>query len=156
MEYAVPPAITEKNASEALSELVHTLHEHGILRFANDLIASQTQVASVLIAGLSSKGALNAMQNLAVFAMWLSRIEPSRLYKVLFAIKGGLDRLSDYRPEVEEPRAPGLTGAYSLLHDEALWRALVPAIEGLKIFADGLDRELEKPITAYSGKAGGP
>jgi uncharacterized protein YjgD (DUF1641 family) len=156
LEYTVPPAKTDKDADEALAELVQTLHTHGVLRFVNDLVASQSQVASVLVGGLNSEGARNTIQNLAVLAMWLSRIEPARLYKVLFAIKNGLDRLSEYRPTVEAPKPPGLSGAYSLLHDEALWRALVPAIEALKVFADGLDRELQKPITAYSGKAGEP
>jgi uncharacterized protein YjgD (DUF1641 family) len=156
LPYTVPPPKTDKDADEALAELIQTLHSQGILRFANDLVASQSQVASVLVAGLNTEGARNAMQNLGVLAMWLSRMDPERLYKVLFAIKDGVDRLSEYRPTVEGPQAPGLTGALSLLHDEALWRALGPAIEGLKAFADGLDRELQKPITAYSGKAGAP
>jgi uncharacterized protein YjgD (DUF1641 family) len=157
LQYTVTPAKTEQDASEALAELVETLHRQGVLRFANDLVAAQSHVASVLVGGLNTEGARNAVQNLAVLAMWLSRMEPARLYKVLFAIKGGLECMSDYRPEPEQDtKPPGLTGAYALLHDEALWRALIPAIEALKVFADGLDRDLQKPITAYTGKAGAP
>jgi uncharacterized protein YjgD (DUF1641 family) len=157
LAYTVTPPKTEQDAQEALAELVETLHQHGVLRFANDLVASQSQVAAVLVGGLNTEGAQNALQNLGVLAMWLSRIEPARLYKVLFAVKDGLDGLGDYRPGPEEDtKPPGLTGAYALLHDEALWRALIPAIEALKVFADGLDRDLQKPITAYSGKAGAP
>jgi uncharacterized protein YjgD (DUF1641 family) len=157
LEYSVTPPKIEQDANEALAELVETLHRHGVLRFANDLVASQSQVASVLVGGLSSDGARNAMQNLGVLALWLSRIEPARLYKVLFAVKDSLDRMSDYRPPPEsDTKPPGLTGAYALLHDETLWRALIPAIEALKVFSNGLDRELTKPITAHSGKAGAP
>ena len=154
--YTVSPHRTDKDANEALAELLETLHRHGVLRFANDLVASQSQVASVLVGGLNSEGARNALQNLGVLAMWLSRIEPARLYKVLFAVKDGLDHLAEYRPKVKDTQPPGLTGAYALLQDEALWRALIPAMEALKVFAHGLDRELNKPITAYSGKAGAP
>ena len=45
-----------------------------------------------------------------------------------------------------------MTGAYKMLHDDELWAALTPIIEGLKSFAGGLDKEPEKPITAFSGK----
>jgi uncharacterized protein YjgD (DUF1641 family) len=156
LEHTVTPPKIGQDADEALAELVQTLHEHGVLRFANDLVAAQSQVAAVLVDGLNTEGARNAVQNLGVLAMWLSRIEPARLYKVLFAIRDGIDRLAEYHPTVEEPQPPGLTGAYALLKDDALWRALIPAIEALKVFADGLDRELDPPITAYSGKKGAP
>ncbi len=33
-----------------------------------------------------------------------------------------------------------MTGAYRLLHDEALWQALMPLLEALKVFAEGLSR----------------
>ena len=156
LPYTVPKPKIGQDSIEAIAELINTLHRHGVLRFANDLAASQSQVASVLVSGLNTEGSRNTLQNLGVIAMWLSRIDPARLYKVLFAVKEGLDFLADYRPRAEDPQPPGLTGAYALLHDDALWRALTPAIEALKVFAQGLDREADKPVTAYSGKAGAP
>jgi uncharacterized protein YjgD (DUF1641 family) len=156
LEHTVTPPKISQDANEALAELVETLHRHGVLRFANDLVASQTQVAAVLVGGLNSEGGRNALQNLGVLAMWLSRIEPAHLYKVLFALKDGVDHLGEYRPKEKDTQPPGLTGAYALLQDEALWRALAPAIEALKVFAHGLEREPKKPITAYSGKRGAP
>jgi len=49
---------------------------------------------------------------------------------------------------------PGLLGTYRLLRDEELWRALVPIIEGLKGFAQGLEKPVSNPISDFSGKAG--
>ncbi|CAG9218523.1 hypothetical protein BVI434_3520001 [Burkholderia vietnamiensis] len=41
-----------------------------------------------------------------------------------------------------------MRGAYRLLHDEALWDALTPLLEGLKVFAQGLEREPPDPASA--------
>ena len=48
--------------------------------------------------------------------------------------------------------APGLRGAYRLLQDEAVWNAITPVLDGLKAFAAGLDKQVDKPISAFSGK----
>lgn len=48
--------------------------------------------------------------------------------------------------------APGVTGAYRMLKDEKLWSSLMPLIDGLKVFADRMGQEPEKPITRFTGK----
>jgi hypothetical protein len=40
-----------------------------------------------------------------------------------------------------------------MLHDDALWQALTPLIEGMKAFSAGLERKVDKPISAFTGKA---
>jgi hypothetical protein len=45
-------------------------------------------------------------------------------------------------------------GVYHLLRDEQLWRALGPLIEGLKGFAEGLEKPVASPISDFSGKSG--
>lgn len=50
-------------------ELVQTLHEHGMLRFSNDVVASNHELLRILVDGLNKPGSLNAIQNLSVIAM---------------------------------------------------------------------------------------
>jgi uncharacterized protein YjgD (DUF1641 family) len=156
ISYQIEPPKIGPDAHEELEQLLQTMHEHGVLRLVNDLIAANTQIASVIVQGLSTEGALNAVQNISVLAMCLSRIEPARLYKVLIAMRDGLDHMSQTKPAAQDSKAPGVIGAYKLLHDDELWRATMLMIEALKVFADGLNRDVEKPITAYSGKPGSP
>lgn len=52
----------------------------------------------------------------------------------------------------EQP--PGLLGIYRLMRDEELWRAPGPLIEGLKGFAEGLEKPISNPISDFSGKPG--
>ncbi len=155
IQYSVRPARVETTASEELERLLETCHRHGLLRFANDLVASNTAVAKVIVEGLQSEGVLNAIQNLSVLLMALSRIPPAELYRIVFALKDALTRMADSRvdgPEAVHP--PGITGAYHMLHDEQLWRALTPLCEGLKAFAEGLGRQPPNPITDFARKPG--
>jgi uncharacterized protein YjgD (DUF1641 family) len=145
---------TEPDAHEALERLLQSLHQHGVLRFANDLVCAKTPVAEVLVQGLNKPSTLNAIQNLSIVLMALSRIEPSHFYKTMFAVTDALERVSAWQPDPdgEGHTAPGFTGAYKMLHDDALWQALTPLIEAMKAFSAGLERPLDKPISAYAGK----
>ncbi|CAM2195930.1 DUF1641 domain-containing protein [Paraburkholderia kururiensis] len=147
-----PPKIGT-DAHEELERLLQSLHEHGVLRFANDVVCAKTPLAEVLVGGLQKEGTLNALQNLSILLMALSRIPPARFYKIAFALQGALDRAGNWQPEeADSHAAPGVTGAYRMLHDDALWEALLPLIEGLKAFAQGLEQEVEKPISTFTGK----
>ena len=152
LNYDVKPTPTEPTAREELDTLLETLHQGGILRFANDLAGSLQQLLKVLVDGMSKEGSLNAMQNLSILGMALSRIEPAQFYKTVFAFQSAFAAVGRYQPDDKHDEAPGVTGAYKMLHDDELWAALMPIIEGLKTFASGLDKEAEKPITAFSGK----
>jgi uncharacterized protein YjgD (DUF1641 family) len=154
IDYEPEPFTTEPDAHEALERLLESLHRHGVLRFANDLVSAKTPVAQVLVVGLSKPGTLNAIQNLSIVLMALSRIEPSQFYKTVFAITDALARLSDWQPAPDHDghTAPGFTGAYKMLHDDALWQALTPLIEAMKAFSAGLERQVDKPISAFTGK----
>lgn len=39
-----------------------------------------------------------------------------------------------------------------MLRDDALWQALTPLIEAMKAFSAGLERQVDKPISAFTGK----
>ena len=152
---ATPRENAEPGAQDELALLLDSLHRHGFLRFANDVVSANGALAKVVVDGLNTEGALRAMQNISILLMALTRIEPNQFYKVVFAAK---DALASVRAHQEETRdedgnaAPGLTGAYKLLNDQDLWRALMPMIDGLKLFAGRLGEEVEKPITAFTGK----
>ncbi|MBS0970947.1 hypothetical protein CYR40_22125 [Chimaeribacter arupi] len=153
IDHDVTPPKIGLDAFEELHKLVHTLHHHGVLRFANDVVAANNQIAGVLAQGLNKPGTLNAVQNLSVLMMALSSIPPETFYKVVFALKDGLEAVG--RPQPEEgskKEAPGITGVYHLLNDESLWRAVTPLLNGLRAFAAGMEREVDKPISSFSGK----
>lgn len=152
LNYDVKPTPIGPSAREELDTLLETLHQRGVLRLANDLAGSHDRLLKVLVDGLSKEGSLNAMQNLSILGMALSRIEPAEFYKIVFAFQSAFGAVGRYKPDEKHDEAPGVTGAYKMLHDDELWAALMPIIEGLKTFATGLDKEAEKPITAFSGK----
>lgn len=161
--YEPQPARTEPTAREELDRLLETCHRHGLLRLANDLVAANTDVARVIVDGLRKPGTLNAIQNLSVLLMALSCIPPAEFYRVVFAVTDGAARLATYSrdghagdPSAGSEQPPGITGVYRLLRDEQLWRALTPIIEGLKGFAEGLEKPLSNPISDFSGKPGRP
>lgn len=163
ISYEPRPARADTTAREELDRLLETCHRHGLLRLANDLVAHNTEVAQVLVGGLSKPGTLNAIQNLSVLLMALSCIPPAEFYRLVFALADGAARVTagprdgHGAPSVGDGGpSPGLMGVYRLLRDEQLWRALSPIIEGLKGFAEGLEKPVSSPISDFSGKEGRP
>lgn len=152
LKYTPRPPKIDPDAHEELEQLLQTAHEQGILRFANDLMASGSQWTQVIVDGLNSENSRKAVQNLAMFLMMLSRIEPDQLCKVMFAAKDGFEHMARHHPQNEKADAPGIKGAYNMLHDDALWQAVTPLIDALKAFGDGLNGDVHKPITAFTGQ----
>ncbi|HET6586631.1 MAG TPA: DUF1641 domain-containing protein [Oleiagrimonas sp.] len=153
LKYTPRPPKIDPGAHEALEQLLQTAHEHGVLRFANDLMASNSQWTQVIVDGLNSENSRKAVQNLAMFLMLLSRIEPDQLCKVMFAAKDGFERMARHHPQKDEHAdAPGIKGAYHMLHDDTLWQAVTPLIDALKTFGEGLNRDVHKPVTAFTGQ----
>ncbi|MGQ4879471.1 DUF1641 domain-containing protein [Billgrantia sp. LNSP4103-1] len=152
ISHDVTPPRIGPDAHEELEQLLQTLHEHGVLRLANDVVGANTKIASVVVDGLGKESTLNAIQNLAVLGMMLSDIPPERFYRVTFALKEALDRIGQHQPGEEGVDAPGVSGAYRMLNDEELWRAVAPLVDGLKAFAERLDKPVDKPVSDYFGK----
>lgn len=96
-------------------------------------------------------GMQSGVQNLMTLLMALSRIPPEQFGKVAFAAADALHHVGAWKSAEHEHVAPGVRGAYRLLHDEALWDALTPLLEGLKVFAQGLEREPPDPASAAAG-----
>ncbi|MDR8048007.1 DUF1641 domain-containing protein [Burkholderia cenocepacia] len=152
LPHDVTPPQTEPDAHDALERLVANLHRHGFLRFANDVVSANVGIAEVLVGALNKPATQSGVQNLAALVMALSGIPPEQFGKTMFAAADALRHVGAWKPPEHEHAAPGVRGVYRLLHDEALWDALTPLLEGFKVFAQGLAREPEKPITAFSGK----
>lgn len=152
ISHDVTPPRIGNTAREELDQLLETLHEHGVLRFTNDMVAANPQLAKIVVDGLSKPGSLNAVQNLSVLAMMLSDIPPERFYQVVFAGKEAIDRIAQHQPEREDAKAPGVSGAYRMLNDDELWQAILPWVDGLKAFAARLDKAVDMPVSDYTGK----
>ena len=156
ISHNVTPPKIGPDAHQELEALLQTLHEQGVLRFANDVVAANTDISRILVDGLSKQGSLNVLQNLSILVMTLSALPPERFYQMMFAIKEGADQIGRYHSDEErtdgEDEAPGIRGVYKMLHDEELWHALQPLLAGLKAFSEGLDKPVEKPVTAFTGK----
>lgn len=163
-----PPPATDPSARQELDQLVQTLHEHGVLRFANDVVASNHELLRIVLAGLGKPGTLDALQNASALAMAFSALPPERFYQVMFAAKEAIEEISRHRHEESagdasqqadldrrsstRDAAPGITGLYRLLNDEELWHAIKPLAAGLRAFSQRLDRPVDKPVTDFTGK----
>lgn len=152
ISYEVKAARIGPDAHEELERLLQTLHEHGVLRFANDVVGANPQIAQVIVNGLGKPGTLNAIQNVSALGMALSTIDPSDFYRVTFALRDAMEQISKHRPEDDGHDSPGVSGAYKMLHDEQLWHAVMPIVDGLKAFAERLDKPVDKPVSDYTGK----
>lgn len=151
IDYDVKPTPMGPDAHQELERLLQSLHEHGVLRFANDVVCAKTELAQVLVGGLEKEGTLNVIQNLSVLAMALSRIPPEQFYKVVFGMKDALEELNRHT-KADNGEAPGITGTYRMLQDDKLWASLEPILEAIKVFADRMGKEPDKPITEFTGK----
>lgn len=145
-----PPKIGP-DAHEELERLLQSLHEQGILRFATDVVCAQRQLAQVVVDGVGKEGTLNAIQNLSILGMALSRIPPEEFYKLVFGLKDAMAALNKHTPP-EKDDAPGITGTYKMLNDDKLWASLKPILEAVRVFAERMGKETDKPVTKFTGK----
>lgn len=157
IDYQVEPPVIGPTAEEELQRLLQTLHEHGVLRLANDMVASNNDWLKVIVDGLSRKGSLNVIQNISVLLMALSTIPPERMYKLAFGLRDFMAELSREGHEEEKSQsangsAPGARGAWKMLHDDELWHSLMPLLNGMKAFSRRMEEEVDKPISSFSGK----
>ncbi|GAL59488.1 hypothetical protein EV102420_18_00660 [Pseudescherichia vulneris NBRC 102420] len=154
IDYQVEPPVIGPTAEEELQRLLQTLHEHGVLRLANDMVASNNDWLKVIVDGLSRKGSLNVIQNISVLLMALSTIPPERMYKLAFGLRDFMAELSreEEQPQSENGSAPGARGAWKMLHDDELWHSLMPLLNGMKAFSRRMEEKVDKPISSFSGK----
>ena len=153
IDYDVKPTPIAPDAHQELERLLQGLHEHGVLRFANNVVRAQTPLTHVLVDGIGKEGTLNTIQNLSIMGMALSRIPPDEFYKMVFSMKDALTEFNHQAGAADDSgAAPGVRGTYHMLHDEQLWASLSPFIEALKTFSERMGQEAKKPVTEFTGK----
>jgi uncharacterized protein YjgD (DUF1641 family) len=152
LDFKPTPVRTEPGAREELDRLVETLHRHGVLRLATDLVAANQGIAAIVVKGLETEGARNVMQNLSALAMVLGKVPPGAVYKFAEALREAAEALDKARSGPDDA-APGVRGVYRLLNDDDLWRTLSPLARAVATFGRAMARPTPaKPITAHSGK----
>lgn len=119
IEYQPEPAKIGPDAHEELDRLLETLHQHGVLRLLNDLVAANNEVAQILVNGLQRQGTLNAIQNISLMLMALSSLPPDRVYKLAFGLRDLAEAISQPKADDEE-KAPGVHGVWKMLQDDDL------------------------------------
>src|SRR5690554_1471984 len=153
IDYDVKPTPIGPDAHQELERLLQGLHEHGVLRFANNVVRAQTPLTHVLVDGLGKEGTLNAIQNLSIIGMALSRIPPDEFYKMVFSMK---DAMTEFNKQAgagdDSGAAPGVRGTYHMLHDDKLWSSLSPLLDALKVFSERMSKDADKPVTEFTGK----
>lgn len=123
-----------------LAALLKALSEHGILRFLTDFTGALPQVGLIAARRLNSEASVRATSNLVTLWQALGRVPPDDFARFIGAVSAAVQGVER---ETEDPHAPsaeppGITGAYHLLQDDALWAALGPILQGLKTFATQL------------------
>lgn len=152
LDFKPTPIRTETTAREEWERLLETLHRHGVLRLANDVVARNQDIAAIVVKGLETEGARNVMQNVSALAMVLGKVPPGAVYKFAEAVREAAAALDSARHEPDDA-APGVRGVYRLLNDDELWRTLTPLARAVGTFGRAMARSApEKPIVAHSGK----
>lgn len=146
------PVPTAPNARDALNELLEVAHEKGLLRLATTTLKAEAPIARILAQGLNGAGARRAVQNLTSLLAELGRIEPAVFYKTLTALSAAARQLDTGEAQHGEVRAPGVTGLYRILHEDALWHDMAPLFDALKAFTGRLQKPVDTPIADASGK----
>lgn len=133
-DHARPPV---SSPEDEWASLLKALSEHGILRFLTDMTAALPQVGLIAARGLNSEPSVQAVRNLAALWQALGRVPPDDFARVLGAVSAAAQSVERKTedPDAQDAGPPGITGAYRLLQDDALWAALGPILWGLKTFA---------------------
>lgn len=130
----------EAVAEKELAGLLEALSQHGVLRFLTALTGALPHIGIIAARGLNSEASVRTVQNLGALLQALSRVPPQDFAHFLEAVSGSVQSIEreteNSGPGNGEP--PGITGAYRLLQDDALWHALGPILDGLKAFGAAL------------------
>ncbi len=147
IRYDVPAEDPEKRKREEayaeLDRLVLLLHEHQVLRLANDAVAALADLSRIMVDELDNEDGKRGIENLYVLARTLGKLPPDELQRVTRAAGYGFSRMGRHAPD-DEPYPPGLSGVFKLLRDEQLWDAIGPALEGVKAFTFHLQASRDK------------
>ncbi|WP_239664386.1 hypothetical protein [Burkholderia cenocepacia] len=92
------PPHPEPGAHDALEHLLGSLHRHGFLRFANEVVTANARLADTFVDVLDKPGMQSGMQNLAMLVTALSRIPPEQFGRAAFAAADALHHVGAWQP----------------------------------------------------------
>ena len=136
-EPAPPPTDT---AQDSLDTLVETLHEKGILRILNNVVAQSNGVLEVALDQLDSQGGRNAVDNTMVLIKALTLTDPDGAQAFLDGTKKGLEQAQATLQE--EP--PGTLALLGKLHNREVRRGLYAVLSLLEGLGSHLHEEAVK------------
>lgn len=97
---AAPPAATD--ARDELDRLIVALHERGVLRLLNGLLAAGPEVSAIAVNGLNSAAGRSAVRSATVLGEAATKLDPDALETLLAGITRGITaasgRLADDPP----------------------------------------------------------
>lgn len=143
----------EAHAEKELDGLLTALSEHGVLRLLTDLTRALPHVGLIAARGLNGPESVSVARNLVTLLQALGRVPPESFAHFLDALSAsarGIEREAA-DPQSRDGQPPGITGAYHLLQDNALWQALGPILDGLKAFGYTLRTAEPPPKTPSRG-----
>jgi uncharacterized protein YjgD (DUF1641 family) len=91
--YSPPPDVPDaaEEAHDELDRLLVALHERGVLRLLNGLLAAGPSVSAVALDGLNSPGGQRAVRNAAVLGEAATRIDPNDLETLARGVAHGIE-----------------------------------------------------------------
>ena len=132
-----PPTDT---AQDDLNKLTETLHEKGVFRILNNVVAQSNGVLEVALGQLDSKGGRNAIDNTMVLIKALTEADPDGAQAFLDGTKKGLERAQDSLKD--DP--PGTLALLGKLHNPEVRRGLYAVLSLLEGLGSHLHEEAEK------------
>jgi uncharacterized protein YjgD (DUF1641 family) len=117
-------------AHAELDTLLTALHERGILRLLNGLLAAGPEVSAKALDGLNTPAGERAIRNTVALGTAATRIDPNRMQQLLDGVARGVDAAGARL--VEEP--PGSVSLLKELRDPDVRRGMHAVIGFLKAF----------------------
>lgn len=117
-------------AHEELDALLVALHERGILRLLNGLLAAGPEVSAKALDGLNTPAGERAIRNAVALGTAATRVDPNRMQQLLDGVARGVDAAGARL--VEEP--PGSISLLKELRDPDVRRGMHALLGFLKAF----------------------
>jgi uncharacterized protein YjgD (DUF1641 family) len=136
------PDATE-DAHEELDRLLVALHERGVLRLLNGLLAAGSSVSAVALDGLNSPGGQRAVRNATVLGEAATRIDPANLETLVRGVARGIETAGD-RLSQEPPSTISLAKA---LRDPDVRRGMNAMLGFLKALGQQETRDHVPPMS---------
>jgi uncharacterized protein YjgD (DUF1641 family) len=144
--YSPPPSNTPDTTDDArdeLDRLLVALHERGVLRLLNGLLAAGPSVSAVALDGLNSPGGQRAVRNATVLGEAATRIDPADLETLAQGVARGIETAGQ-RLAQEPPSTISLAKA---LRDPDVRRGMNAMLGFLKALGQQETRDHAPPMS---------